>query len=142
MVNLGGTICQCLLTLNRITEQISGFTRSFEPITIRQKFSEKQNYGTGGMDIATFKYSLKRFVKKNYVFDKFFQKKNEMEKHQLSFDFIVFTNQGNELECLYNSGIIALYKMLSMNNMEQFQLSRKYFPLSHQFIYKQCNFAL
>jgi hypothetical protein len=113
MINMGGTIVQCFLKLNRITEQIAGNRKGFELVTIRLKFSERQNYGDQEFDKATFKYTLTNFVKKNYSFEDFFEKDSDNEKHQLSFDFIIFTNQGNEQEALFYSGLVSLYKLLS-----------------------------
>ena len=113
MINLGGTITQCFLKLNRVTEQISGNRKGFELVTIKLKFSERQNYGEQEFDKATFKHTLQNFVKKNYNFEDFFEKDSDIEKHQLVFDFIIFTNQGNEQEALFYSGLTSLYKLLS-----------------------------
>lgn len=134
MLNIGGTICQCLLKLNRVTEKIAGRREHFEPIKIKVKFSERQNYGEYEFDKATFNYSLNNFVMKNYSFDKFFEKSSDMEKIQLSFDLMIFTNLGNETEALWLSAVTSLYKLLSQNNLPQMQQSNIYFPISHQMI--------
>jgi hypothetical protein len=148
MINMGGTIVQCFLKLNRITEQIAGNRKGFELVTIRLKFSERQNYGDQEFDKATFKYTLTNFVKKNYSFEDFFEKDSDSEKHQLSFDFIIFTNQGNEQEALFYSGLVSLYKLLSnffpltqisdANNPEIFKQTPLYMPISYQLIFKNC----
>ena len=135
MLNIGGTICQCVLKLNRVTEKIAGGRKDFfEPIKIKVKFSERQNYGEHEFDKATFNYSLNNFVLKNYSFDKFFEKSSDMEKIQLSFDLMVFTNLGNETESLWLSAMTSLYKLLGQNNLPQMKKSNIYFPVSHQMI--------
>ena len=113
MVNIGGTICQCYLTLLKHADLIdSGRYQTFEPAKIQLKFSEKQNTPNCQFDSATFKHLLKEFVIKNYNPKYFFG--NDDDEHsyfQLNFNFIVLTNQGNQLESLYYSAIVGLYKL-------------------------------
>ena len=140
MINLGGTIIQVLLKLNRVYEQVAGRRNRFEQIGIKLKFSERQNFGHQEFDKATFKLNLTNFIKKKYSFDKYFEREAENEQHQLQFDFIVFTNQGNEQEGLFYAALISLYKLLNINNSQAFAQGSLYVPITHQLVFKQCKF--